>query len=90
MPPESGFPMFWYLVKGLKVNNWLDRQRDFAGTLLIPIDGTGYFSSAKIYCEQCSKPVHCNGKVTSSHQALTPVIMAQSQIIPLPPTFIEP
>lgn len=90
VPPESVFPMFWYLIEGLKVNRWLDKQRNLAGTLLIPIDGTEYFSSAKIYCERCSKRVHRNGEVTYSHQALTPVIIAQSQVLPLPPAFIEP
>ena len=28
--------------------------------------------------------------MTYSHQALTPVIIAPSQVLPLPPAFIEP
>ena len=53
VPPESVFPICWYLMESLKVNRWLDKQRNLAGTLLIALDGTEYFSLAKIYGERC-------------------------------------
>jgi hypothetical protein len=60
--------------------------------LLIPIDGTEYFRSSKIHCNNCSVNNHKNGKITYSHKVLTPVIVAPNnpKIISLEPEFITP
>jgi hypothetical protein len=64
----------------------LDKQ------LLIPLDGTEYFSSQNIHCEQCSHRTHKNGTVTYFHSAILPVIVSPQQkaVISLDPEFITP
>ena len=37
---------------------------------LLSLDGTTYFSSAKIHCPSCLEKHHRNGSVTYSHQLL--------------------
>ncbi len=60
--------------------------------LLVPLDGTEYFSSQKIHCPCCSSRQHNNGTVTYFHQALLPVIVAPGnpQVISLAPELITP
>lgn len=62
------------------------------GGLLIALDGTQYFDSHKLSCEQCFRRLHKNGTFTYSHSAILPVIVApgQSQVISLAPEFITP
>jgi hypothetical protein len=68
-----------------------DTYRSFNGDLLMPFDGTRYFSSKKVHCNNCSTTEH-NGVVTYSHSVVTPVIVAPGnpRIIPLEPEFIIP
>lgn len=66
-----------------------------AGLILLgnnSIDGTEYFRSSKINCNNCSVSNHKNGKITYSHKVLTPVIVtpADSRILSLEPEFITP
>jgi hypothetical protein len=58
----------------------------------VALDGTQYFSSQKIHCQQCSTRTHTNGSITYFHRAILPVIVApgQSQVIALAPEFITP
>lgn len=67
------------------------RQSSF-GRLLVALDGTEYFSSQKLCCQQCSSRTHKNGSVTYSHSAIVPVIVApgKEQVIALAPEFITP
>jgi hypothetical protein len=64
----------------------------FLGGLLIALDGTRYFDSHKLHCEQCSSQTHRSGSVTYFHSAILPVIVApgQAQVISLVPEFISP
>lgn len=70
----------------------LERRRSFAKQILVAIDGTEYFSSQKIHCEQCSQRVLKNGKTNYYHSALTPVIVqpGDEHVISLEPEFITP
>jgi len=54
---------------------------------LIPLDGTGFFSSSTIHCEQCCTKNHKDGSVTYQHQMVTGAIVHPNQkvVIPLPP-----
>lgn len=65
---------------------------EMLGGLLVALDGTQYFDSHKLSCEQCSRRLHQNGSFTYSHSAILPVIVApgQSQVISLAPEFITP
>jgi hypothetical protein len=64
----------------------------FLGGLLIALDGTRYFDSHQLHCQQCSSRKHKNGSITYFHSAILPVIVApgQSQVISLTPEFITP
>lgn len=55
------------------------------GHLLIPIDGTGYFSSTEIHCENCCEKHHRDGKTTYYHNALSAVIvhLGQREVFPV-------
>jgi hypothetical protein len=44
------------------------------GGLLIALDGTRYFDSHKLHCEQCSSRKHKNGSITYFHSAILPVL----------------
>ena len=59
---------------------------------LIALDGTWYFSSDNIHCDECSSIKHANGNVTYYHSAITPVVVAPGYkvAIPLAPEFIRP
>lgn len=66
--------------------------RSHANKLLVAIDGTQYFSSQKISCENCSSRELSNGKTNYYHSVLTPVIVQAGNkcVIPLEPEYITP
>lgn len=72
--------------------NVLEDYRSFADTLLVAIDGTEYFSSKKIHCEQCSCRTLQNGESYYSHSVLTPAIVqaGNERVFSLEPEFITP
>jgi len=66
--------------------------QSFANKLLVAMDGTEYFSSKKIHCEQCSQRALKNGETNYFHSVLTPVIVqaGNEHVIGLEPEFITP
>ena len=61
------------------------------GYYLISIDGTGYFTSKTVHCENCLKKVNKKtGKITYYHQMLCAAMIHpdKKQVIPLPPEEI--
>jgi len=76
----------------LEASQLLDQYRDGKGRLLIAIDGTEYFCSQQIHCQNCSHRERANGKTEYFHSVLTPVIVhyEQNQVIALEPEFICP
>ena len=86
------FPIFNYIFNGLNELGHLDTFRSINNNLLVPLDGTQYFSSNKIHCDNCSTKKHKDGTVTYSHSVITPVIVApgNNKVIALPPEFITP
>jgi hypothetical protein len=70
----------------------LQGYRSPAHGLLIAVDGTEYFSSQKIHCEQCSCRELSNGKINYFHSVLTPVIVqpGNERVITLEPEYITP
>jgi len=67
--------------KGLEKFSYLDEH------YLLSLDGTGYFSSNTIHCQQCGEKHHRNGKVTYYHQVLGAVLVHpdQKEVFPLAP-----
>jgi len=80
------------IFQGLEQSGILKGYRSFANTLLVAIDGTKYFSSQKIHCEQCNQRTLSNGKVIYYHSVVTPVIVqpGNEHVISLEPEFITP
>jgi hypothetical protein len=70
----------------------LKKRRSFANQLLVAIDGTEYFSSKAIHCENCSQRERNSGKTNYFHSVLTPVNVQPGNegVISLEPEFIIP
>jgi len=92
VPPNTVFPLFGCAVDTLDELGHLDPYRSINGDLLVAMDGTRYFSSSTLHCDQCNITHHKNGTVTYSHSVVTPVIVAPGnpRVIPLAPAFITP
>jgi hypothetical protein len=90
--PERLFPVFDLIFEIFKKNGYLDAFRGINRNILIALDGTQYFSSKKIHCNNCSTMHHRDGTITYYHSAITPVIVApgQKHAISLCPEFITP
>jgi len=92
VPVEHLYPVFDDILGVLKATNQLSEFRSFADTLLMPLDGTEYFSSTKIHCPHCSTRQLKSGEVRYFHTVVTPVIACpgRREVIPLVPEFIVP
>jgi hypothetical protein len=90
--PSNVYPVFSHVIWELNRSGHLDKFRSLNNDLLVPLDGTQYFSSQKIHCENCSTTRHKNGTITYSHKVITPVIVGPGcdKAISLPPEFITP
>lgn len=90
--PSALFEVFASVYRLLKSQGLLKAYQVLGGQLLIPLDGTEYFSSQCLHCEQCSHRTHKNGTVTYFHAAILPVIVSPNcdQVISLDPEFITP
>ena len=90
--PRHSYPIFSHIVKELERTGHLEQFRSLNNDLLVPLDGTQYFSSHKLNCQNCSITHHKNGTITYSHKVITPVIVApgSNKVINLPPEFITP
>jgi hypothetical protein len=77
-----------YLYEGKE----LDRFRSLGGTLLVALDGTGYFRSETIHCPQCSLTQPKGKPTVYSHTVVMAAIVAPgiSHVIPLEPEFVVP
>jgi hypothetical protein len=84
------YPLFSLILSQLAQAGQLDQFRDFNNTLLVPLDGTQYFSSQKIHCKQCSQRTLTHGEMLYSHSVITPVVVkpGQPHVLPLEPEFI--
>lgn len=66
--------------------------RSLGDTLLVALDGTGYFRSESIHCPRCSVAHHKDKPTVYTHGVLLTAIVAPgvAQVIPLEPEFIVP
>lgn len=90
VPPGYLFPVFKCMFFTLYSLNYLDQYRSYNGNVLCAFDGTHFFSSQKICCENCNTKEHKNGTITYFHSVVTPVIVAPliDKVIALDPEFI--
>jgi len=91
-PPAMVRPAYSFLFNALQEAGVVDSHRSLNGTLLLALDGTEYFSSQKLHCDQCSTRQHANGTVTCFHTALTPVLVKPGCGfgVTLAPEFVTP
>jgi len=85
-------PAFGTVLSELERSGGLEPFRRLGGHVLIPLDGTEYFSSYKVHCAQCSKRLRSNGKTEYFHAMLGASIVApgHNHVVPLVPEFITP
>jgi hypothetical protein len=91
--PVFVFPIFSYIFNVLNKSGYLDEEyRSFNNNILIGLDGTQYYSSKSIHCDNCNKKQHNNGSITYFHRVVTPVILkpGSNRVIALAPEFITP
>lgn len=82
---------FWAIYEGLKEGGDLEDNQGVGDTQLISLDGTQYFSSQKLHCDQCRVTVR-DEEVYYSHQVLLAVVcgLQQRHVVCLEPEFITP
>ena len=93
VPPVFVFLIFSYIFDVLNKSGYLDEEfRSFNNNILIGLDGTQYYCSRSIHCENCNKKEHKNGSITYFHTVVTPVILkpGNNRVIALAPEFITP
>ena len=80
-------PVFKDYFSRLQRGKDLKQYELFPSLYLCSVDGTQYFSSNKIHCDQCLTAHHKSGEVNNSHKVLQAAIMhpAMRQVIPLMP-----
>ena len=90
--PELLCHVFNDTFEQLYFDGYLSKYRSTEDCLLIPLDGTQYFSSSKIHCSNCTVLKHKNGKESYCHTVLTPVIASpnEDKVISLAPEFVMP
>src|SRR5438309_10899972 len=84
--------VFVEVFEGLEQHRMLAHFRFLGDQLLVALDGTNYFSSKAIHCQNCLTRQLTNGQTLSYHAAITPVIVCpgRSPGIALPPEYIMP
>ncbi len=92
VPAEQLYPVFHQAFDTFLARPHAQRYRVLNETYLIALDGTQYFSSENISCENCSHRESAKGTLTYSHHMINPVVVAPglAEVISLEPEFIAP
>jgi len=82
---------FWEIYGRLQASGHLDSYRHVGGTLLCSMDGTRYFSSEKIHCDNCTV-YERDDRTDYAHLVVAAVLSAPGQphVLALEPEFIVP
>lgn len=75
---------FTRIFARLQRGNILDDFRFMEKYYLVSLDGTGYFSSAKVHCEQCCVKESKKGEKTYYHQMLSAALVHPDQKVVFP------
>jgi len=83
-------PIFKDYYSRLQRGKYLEEYQILPGLYYFPIDGSQFYSSQEICCEQCLTKEHKEGNKTYSHQVLQGGIMHpdKSEVIPFMPEQI--
>ena len=79
------------IITQLQRGKALEEYQYIDNRYLIPLDGTGFFSSHEVHCDNCCMKEHKNGSVTYYHQALATVIAhpEHKTVFPVALEFIQ-
>jgi len=90
--PKSLGGVFGDTFEYLREQGVVEGFRGFGNTLLVAVDGTGYFRSEAIHCAACSVARHADGRVVYTHAAVMPAVVKPgcAQVLPLEPEFLMP
>jgi hypothetical protein len=90
--PRYFNPVFFEVLAHLEQEHLLDSFRVLDQQLLVCLDGTQYFSSKALHCQNCLTRQLSNGQTLYYHTAITPVVVCpgHSQVIALAPEYIMP
>ena len=82
---------FTKLFSMVQRGNYLEGYVHHEGRYLVSIDGTGYFSSKNIHCDQCCIKNHRDGTTTYYHQVLAAALIHPDlkQVVPFAPEPIS-
>lgn len=88
--PNALRPAFKSIFAKLQDGKALVPFRFLEDTHLVSVDGTGFFSSHDVHCDNCCIKKSRNGSITYYHQMLAAVVVhpSQKQVIPLIPEAI--
>ena len=92
VPAEHFDAQFHAIVGDLDAHGGLAAMRRLDDRLLVALDGTEFFRSRKIHCDNCSTRKRADGGVEHFHQMLAANVVApgRAQSLPLPPEFVAP
>ncbi len=83
--PNDLRPLFTDAFRQLQRGKALEQMVFMQGCYLLNLDGTGYFSSSKLYSNACMEKHHKNGKITYYLYAVGAAIVNPyyKEVIPL-------
>ena len=84
---RSAFKKLFSLLQRSKV---LEQYTYLDDHYLLAVDGTGFFSSSSVHCENCCAKHHRDGRVTYYHQMLCAVLVhpERKEVFPIAPEAI--
>ena len=84
-------PCFKKLFRDVQRSKYLEPYQYLNGSYLVSLDGTGYFSSNEIHCDECCQKQHRDGSITYYHQLLQAAVVHPDlkQVIPFAPEPIS-
>ena len=90
--PSYFNPVFFAVFEHLEQQHRLDAFRVVEQQLLVSLDGTQYFFSKALHCQNCLTRQLSNGQTLYYHTAMIPVIVCpgHAQVIALAPEYIMP
>jgi len=85
--PSDLRPAFTSIFATIQRGKVLEDYKFLDGKYLLLSDGTGFFSSKKVHCENCCKKEHRNGTTTYYHQMMGAAIAHpdHKEVIPICP-----
>jgi len=83
--PSDIRPAFKAIFSAIQRGKVLEDYKFINGKYLLSGDGTGFFSSKKVHCDNCCKKEHKNGTTTYYHQMMAAAIVHPDlkEVIPI-------